>query len=368
MREAYDLDDEEFFFKTPPGDENQKAILQLSYNQQDWQSVVPTNQSHSYLYYNAPQITSISPKYGPVKSTEDEYLDIWGKNFQCPDPDCKELFVRFGEENNPDNQIKVKGELISGDHIRCKVPKYTKPDVLPVEVTFNDQDYTNDRNTYGFFDPYILDVKPRLINIRGTTRVRLYGFGFVNSTGTDLKSKFATSTRGDLVCTRHQCTQMAEYIDKTIIETPTYPQSQVTYGDTSDNIEFNPLTVEACVYGNTFTENNIEIYYYEEPVYSKISQEGSPANNEDPLFIKSDFKYDKNDPERLKKHSNFTCRFTSLDGKKVVYTKGYMVHYPLSSNEEDLPDHVQCATPQWKLTKEPGKDREEAKMDISVNG
>lgn len=78
------------------------------------------------------------------------------------------------------------------------MPKYTKPDVLHVEITFNAQDYTHDNQTYGFFDPFILDVKPRLISTKGTTRIRLYGFGFVNATGGELKSMFHHVQRGAL--------------------------------------------------------------------------------------------------------------------------------------------------------------------------
>jgi len=111
------------------------------------------------------------------------------------------------------------------------VPKYTKPDVLPVEVTFNGEDYTNDNFTYGFFDPYVLDVQPRLISIKGTTRVRLYGFGFVNSTGTFLKVRFQSNTRGNFTCSGAECVKMADYIDKTTIESPTFPQSIVNYWD-----------------------------------------------------------------------------------------------------------------------------------------
>jgi hypothetical protein len=105
--------------------------------------------------------------------------------------------VRFGD---PENGIFVKGNKTGDDRIVAKVPKYTKPDVLPVEVTFNGQDYTHDNQTYGFFDPYVLDVKPRLISAKGTTRVRLYGFGFVNATSQDLKSKFGTVDKGPLQC------------------------------------------------------------------------------------------------------------------------------------------------------------------------
>ena len=132
-------------------------------------------------------MTSISPPYGPVKSPNDETVTITGQNFNCPDTDCKDLWVRFGDA---DNGIFVKGNKTGPNTVECKVPKYTKPDVLPVEVTFNGQDYTNDNQTYGFFDPYILDVQPRLISAKGTTTVRLYGIGFVNSTGTFLKAKF----------------------------------------------------------------------------------------------------------------------------------------------------------------------------------
>jgi hypothetical protein len=67
-------------------------------------------------------------------------------------------------------------------------PKYTRPDVLQVEVTFNGQDYTNDKLTYGYFDPFVLDIQPRLISKRGTTQVHIKGFGFVNSP--DTKSQF----------------------------------------------------------------------------------------------------------------------------------------------------------------------------------
>lgn len=42
--------------------------------------------------------------------------------------------MRFGD---PENGILVKGTKTTDGKIKCKVPKYTKPDVLPVEVTFN---------------------------------------------------------------------------------------------------------------------------------------------------------------------------------------------------------------------------------------
>lgn len=56
--------------------------------------------------------------------------------------------------------------------------------MLRVELTLNGQDYTNDLKTYGYYDPYVLNAEPRLISVEGTTKVRIKGFGFVNSNET----------------------------------------------------------------------------------------------------------------------------------------------------------------------------------------
>lgn len=75
----------------------------------------------------------------------------------------------------------------------------------------------------------MLDVRPRLIHVRGSTRVRLIGFGFVNA-GNDLKSLIATNGRGSLKCGgTGSCIQQADFIDKSTIESPTFPQSTVSY-------------------------------------------------------------------------------------------------------------------------------------------
>jgi hypothetical protein len=101
------------------------------------------------------------------------------------------------------------------------IPKYTKPDVLRVEVTMNGMDYTSDYKTYGYFDPYVLNAEPRLISVDGTTKVRIKGFGFVNSNET--KSLFSSSNNNTLLCTGANCIKDATYIDKYTLETATYP-------------------------------------------------------------------------------------------------------------------------------------------------
>jgi hypothetical protein len=44
------------------------------------------------------------------------------------------LWIKFGENKNA---IYVKGERLSDEKIRVAIPKYSKPDVLKVEATFN---------------------------------------------------------------------------------------------------------------------------------------------------------------------------------------------------------------------------------------
>lgn len=78
----------------------------------------------------------------------------------------------------------MKATLLNETFVKVKIPKYTKPDVLRVELTLNGKDYTNDGKNYGYFDPYVLNAEPRLISVEGTTIVRIKGFGFVNSSQT----------------------------------------------------------------------------------------------------------------------------------------------------------------------------------------
>ena len=135
------------------------------------------------------------PTYGPVKHKNDAYMEIEGTNFKCPDVNCSELMVRFGDA---DAGIYHKGYWLNDTFIKVKIPKYTKPDVLRVELTLNGKDYTNDGKTYGYFDPYVLNAEPRLISVEGTTKVRIKGFGFVASNQT--KALYSSPTSNDILC------------------------------------------------------------------------------------------------------------------------------------------------------------------------
>jgi hypothetical protein len=135
------------------------------------------NKTYSFEYYESPHIIKLHPSFGPVKAKNTTYMEIEGKDFKCPDNNCSALTVQFGDA--PGNAIYVKGEWQNNSFVKCEIPKYTKPDVLRVELTLNGQDYTNDGKTYGYFDPYVLNAEPRLISVDGTTLVKIKGFGFV---------------------------------------------------------------------------------------------------------------------------------------------------------------------------------------------
>ena len=94
--------------------------------------------------------------------------------------------------------------------------------------------------------------------------MRIKGFGFVNSGET--KALYNTSD-SILQCNGQDCIKDATFIDKNTLETTTFPQGAMNYKDTGDNILWDPITIDASVYENDFTENNVELYYYEEPDY-----------------------------------------------------------------------------------------------------
>ena len=60
------------------------------------------------------------------------------------------------------------------------------------------------------------------------------------------------------------------FIDKNTLQTTTFPQALANYKETDSNVLWDPINIDASVYENDFTENNVEVYYYEEPDYKEI--------------------------------------------------------------------------------------------------
>jgi len=173
------LRSDSFAWKTPAVANAASALLQVSLNNVDWHDVKDPSRDFSFSYYASPHVVSVSPSFGHVKAAREQVVELKGSGFECFDSECSELKCRFG--NRPDAYIFTQGELVSSETVRCKVPEYTKPDVLEVELTINGESFTSDNQTYGFFDPFVLDAVPRLIATDGSTTVAIEGIGFVNS-------------------------------------------------------------------------------------------------------------------------------------------------------------------------------------------
>ncbi len=185
------------------------------------------------------------------------------------------------------------------------MPNYPQPEILRVEVSMNGVDYSNSKKEFGFYDPFVLNVSPKLIAKDGSTKVKVNGFGFVDtSDNNDLKTKF------EGVDNCPTCVKSAKYISKNTLETATPPYSEVRK-DGKKLANTDPLDVEVSVFGNDYTDNDIQVFYYDKPTYTQPSPAGVPANGQDPILIPTDFKLQTNSLEMLKEHGNYSCRFHS---------------------------------------------------------
>lgn len=153
-------------------------------------------------------------------------------------------------------------------------------------------------------------------------------------------------------------------MSKNEISVKTFPQKELNYVTSGKNVGFDGFSPEVSVY-DQYTDNNIKIWYYAEPIFHEPYPKEVPANQEQYLRIKTDFKWEINHKDRIMTHGNFTCRFMSLDGKRVVYTNATVMSYPLDDANAD-PNTLSCKSPKWDLIN--NKTEEEVKLDITING
>ncbi|CAM9707700.1 unnamed protein product, partial [Discosporangium mesarthrocarpum] len=123
-----------------------------------------------YRYEPPPKVEGVVPHLGPASG-----------NFRVrvsggPFPDTDELRCRFGS-------VVVFAERLSASEIQCYAPPH-KEGVYPLEISLNDQDYTDVRFPFFFFtDQELFRIMPVLGPAEAAgTAVTLYGSGFVNST------------------------------------------------------------------------------------------------------------------------------------------------------------------------------------------
>lgn len=129
---------------------------------------------------------------------------------------------------------------------------------------------------------------------------------------------------------------------------------------------WDPVPIEVSIFSDQYTNNNISLYYIREPEVILFNEPEAPANN--PLDLFFGLKINPDDLEYILRHSNPMCRFTSKDGKKVTYTQGILLHYPLTQDVElaRVPNSLKCKSPRWDL--EANYTSEDLEADATLNG
>lgn len=68
---AENLHIDEWTWNLPHVTSPMETTMQITLNLQDWHDVANPETGKSYLYYQAPHVTSITPAFGHVKTTKD---------------------------------------------------------------------------------------------------------------------------------------------------------------------------------------------------------------------------------------------------------------------------------------------------------
>lgn len=348
--------------------EGLKAFIYLSYNKND-ENFRNANEKLIFTYYLLPNVTGLNPLYGPLK-TENQNVEIYLDNYYCTD-NCDAIYCRFKSKNNVFVQ---KGTYARPNTLNCIAPNVNIPDVYNVEVSFNGDDYTNNGYNYTFYDPYVIRVVPQMVSSKGGTKLDIYGFGFANS-GENLKAQFGDPLNR-LRCEGHSCIVQAEYVSSELIRAVTYPQRDVSEALNGESIGFKKFAVEASVYNNDFTVNNVTIFYYDEPeiindIYSfpmnatdreiiaNSLLQNLPANLDTVIIIPIDSSKINKYYEQFNEYANYTCKFTmEVEPYDYKITKGMITSFPL---ESELNNIYLCQSPIWEKA---GK----ANVTISLNG
>lgn len=347
---------------------NTKALIEISYNNQNFDI---GNKDLIYTYYILPNVTSINPEYGPLKA-ENQKVEIGLDNYVCTD-NCESIVCRFKSKSNIFYQA---GVYERPNFISCLTPNVNMPESYNVEVSFIDDDFTNNNFNYTYYDPYVIRVVPQMVSTKGNTLIDIHGFGFANS-GEFLKAQFG-SADNRLRCDIGNCIVQAEFVSDTLIRAKTFPQNLVNEAESGSNIGFKKFAVEASVYNNDFTNNNVPIFYYDEPeIIQDIFTYNLPINSTDKELIAQSLVYNLPanadtviiipiDSSKINKYysqfndfANYTCSFTMVDDTtKTKITSGIITSYPIESELNNL---FICQSPIWENT---GK----AIVQISLNG
>jgi hypothetical protein len=121
---------------------------------------------------------------------------------------------------------------------------------------------------FGFLDPFILGITPRLISTHGSTKLNITGYGFVAME----EAKQLVVMKNDeetLQCSGSICTKVYHVTNENSATIDTFDQAIVF--KSNKNIEFDPFTVNMMNPDGDFTKNDIMLWYYKDPNFASPS-------------------------------------------------------------------------------------------------
>ena len=240
---------------TPFSDVVDKAIpFSISLNKQQ-----ASRDKFDFWYYNWPQVTELVPNYGP--NSGGNRVIIKGSNFMP--------FNITDEIDNSNDTFcifegigKVRAYTINSTKLYCEAPPNYILEHTFVEVTLNNQQYTDDNVPYHYYKPpQVFDADPREGPISGGTEVLVFGNKFQDHK--NITCKFGTKiTRGI-------------YVDSNRITCVSPPVERAGYV---------PLTIQ--YEGEKYSSDTVKYLYYETPEVSSISPTCGPVTGYTQLTLK----------------------------------------------------------------------------------
>jgi hypothetical protein len=99
---------------------------------------------------------------------------------------------------------------------------------------------------------------PKLLSVDGTTVVNVTGIGFVDSGHVQVLYN-NRSIDGSISCGvtggPSSCVKDATFLDKSTLQTTSFPQASVKYDGTGESVYWDPVYIDATVTGTGFTQN-----------------------------------------------------------------------------------------------------------------
>ena len=117
-------------------------------------------------FYEGPTVEKIVPSFGEANQGNSYNINVHGKNFKCLTKECNKLLCKF-EFSGEKEYIIFKGKFKSAKEIVCPVPKINRALVLKVSISVDGRDFSGDDVSFTFFDPFVLELSPKIISITG---------------------------------------------------------------------------------------------------------------------------------------------------------------------------------------------------------